>query len=50
MKKIKVGLIGVGRIGKLHLENISMRIPSAEAIAIADVYIEEAKKIGERFD
>jgi myo-inositol 2-dehydrogenase/D-chiro-inositol 1-dehydrogenase len=49
MKKIKVGLIGVGRIGKLHLENISMRIPSAEAIAIADVYIEEAKNIGERF-
>ena len=49
MKKTKVGLIGVGRIGKLHLENISQRIPSAEVIAIADVFVEEAKKIGERF-
>ncbi len=49
MKRIKVGLIGVGRIGKLHLENISIRIPSAEAVAIADIYIEGAEKIAERY-
>ena len=49
MKKTKVGVIGVGRIGKLHLENITQRIPNAEAVAIADVFVEEAKKVGEKF-
>ncbi len=49
MKKIKVGVIGTGRIGKLHLENLSVRIPSAEVVAVADIFLEEAKKIAGRF-
>jgi len=49
MKKTKVGVIGVGRIGKLHLENLSQRIPNAEAVAIADVFVEEAKKVGKQY-
>jgi len=49
MKKTKVGVIGVGRIGKLHLENLTQRIPNAEAVAIADVFVEEAIKVGEKF-
>lgn len=49
MKKIKVGVIGVGRIGKLHLENLAVRIPSAEVVAVADVFVEEAEKIAARF-
>ncbi len=49
MKKIKVGVIGVGRIGKLHLENIAVRIPSAEVIAVADTFVEAATEMGEQF-
>jgi myo-inositol 2-dehydrogenase/D-chiro-inositol 1-dehydrogenase len=49
MKKIKVGVIGVGRIGKLHLENLAVRIPSAEVVAVADVFVEEAEKFAARF-
>ena len=49
MKKIKVGVIGAGRIGKLHLENLAVRIPSAEVVAVADVFVEEAEKIAARF-
>jgi len=49
MKKLKVGVIGSGRIGKVHIENISVRISSAEAVAIADPFLEEAKKVAEQF-
>lgn len=34
--KIKIGIIGVGQIGKWHIENYS-RIPGAELVAAADV-------------
>jgi len=50
MKKVKVGLIGTGRIGKLHVENLSVRIPAAEVAAVADPFIEGAKEVAARFD
>jgi myo-inositol 2-dehydrogenase / D-chiro-inositol 1-dehydrogenase len=34
---INVGIIGVGRIGKIHAENITYFIPQARLVAIADV-------------
>jgi len=49
MKRIKVGLIGTGRIGKLHIENLSVRIPAAEIVAVADPFIEGAKAVAARF-
>lgn len=33
MKSIKIGILGLGRIGKIHLENLSYKIPHAEVIA-----------------
>jgi myo-inositol 2-dehydrogenase/D-chiro-inositol 1-dehydrogenase len=36
MEKIKLGIIGLGRIGKIHLENINARFPHAKVMAIAD--------------
>ena len=41
MERIKVGVIGAGRIGKLHSENIINSIRSAELVAIADPYLDE---------
>jgi myo-inositol 2-dehydrogenase/D-chiro-inositol 1-dehydrogenase len=38
MKKINVGILGLGRIGKIHFENIKLNIPEAEIIAAADPY------------
>lgn len=49
MKKVKIGLIGAGRIGKLHIENISVRIHAAEVVAVADTFIKGAKEVAERF-
>ncbi len=44
----RIGIIGAGRIGKLHAENIVRRMPEAKAVAIADVVIEAARETAER--
>ena len=44
MKKIKVGLIGTGYIGKVHLE-ILRRIPGVEVVAVADADQGQARKV-----
>lgn len=46
-KKLKLGIIGAGRIGKLHAENIIHHIPEAEVKMIADVYIEQIREWAE---
>ncbi len=35
--KVRVGVIGAGRIGRLHAQNIVRRIPEAEVVAVSDV-------------
>jgi len=35
--KIKVGIIGAGRIGKLHAEHLKFAIKNSEPVAIADI-------------
>ena len=47
MKKLKVGIIGAGRIGQVHATSITYHIPQAEMIAISDIYVEGAKKVAE---
>jgi myo-inositol 2-dehydrogenase/D-chiro-inositol 1-dehydrogenase len=37
MKKIKIGIIGAGRIGKIHADNL-LRLPQAEIAAISDLF------------
>ncbi len=44
MKKVKLGIIGAGRIGRVHIDNISSCIPSAEILAVADSFVEAAVK------
>ena len=36
MKKIKLALLGLGRIGKIHFSNIGHHFPQAELLAVAD--------------
>ena len=37
MKKIKFGIAGLGRIGRIHLENLSTKFNDIELLAISDV-------------
>ena len=47
MSKVRVAVIGTGRIGKMHARNIKYFIPNAEVIAVADVAWETAKNCAE---
>jgi myo-inositol 2-dehydrogenase/D-chiro-inositol 1-dehydrogenase len=41
--KVKIGIIGAGRIGKLHAENL-VKIREAEIVAISDIYADQVKE------
>ena len=47
MKKIKVGIAGLGRLGKVHAANLAYKIPNAEltaACSIVEAELEYAKQ------
>lgn len=47
---LAVGVIGAGRIGKLHIESLAVRIPEATVAAVADVNLDAAKEMGEKYN
>lgn len=47
MKKLKIGIIGVGRLGHYHAQNLNYRVPEAELVAICDYNFEAAKKVAD---
>lgn len=46
---LKLGLIGAGRIGRLHAENLTTRISSVEVLVVADAFEGAARECAERF-
>ncbi len=42
---LNVAVIGCGRIGRIHAENLALRIPCARLVATADVTINAAKEV-----
>ena len=48
-KMINVGLIGAGRIGRVHAEHLVYRVPDANLVAISDIFVEAAKKVSADF-
>jgi myo-inositol 2-dehydrogenase/D-chiro-inositol 1-dehydrogenase len=48
VKKLNVGIIGAGRIGKVHAETIAFRLPEAAPVAIADLNREAAEQVAAR--
>ena len=49
MKKINVALAGLGRIGKIHLKNLSRNFPEIKVVAVMDVF-DESKTIADEFN
>ncbi len=45
---IRVGVIGAGRIGKIHAENLATRVPGVVVAAIADVNLKAAQELAEK--
>ena len=48
-RTIKVGIIGVGQIGKHHVDGYA-KMPDVEIIAVADVNEEEARRVAEKYN
>jgi myo-inositol 2-dehydrogenase/D-chiro-inositol 1-dehydrogenase len=46
---LNLGLIGAGRIGQVHAENVSRRIPLANLAAVADVNEDAAKRCAQLY-
>lgn len=49
MKKIKVAVAGLGRIGKIHLKNLCRNFPELEVVAVMDI-LDESKSIADEFN
>ena len=50
MKKIGIGVLGVGEMGKRHAENVRHLVPGAELVAVADVSAARAKQVAEELE
>lgn len=49
MKKLKLGVIGTGRIGKVHIATLVQAVPQADVVAIADINEASAREVAETF-
>lgn len=45
MKKVKMGIVGLGRLGRKHAENIAFRIPNAELKAVCSIVKDEVDDV-----
>ncbi len=50
MKKVNIGVIGVGRIGRIHATNLKNNIPGANLLAVSDVYEKGVKEVAENLE
>jgi myo-inositol 2-dehydrogenase/D-chiro-inositol 1-dehydrogenase len=47
-KRLIFGMIGAGRIGRVHAETLAFRLPRAEVVAITDVNRNAAQEVADR--
>jgi len=45
--RLRVGVVGVGTIGRRHAENLAWRVPGARLVAVADARPEQARAVAE---
>jgi predicted dehydrogenase len=50
MRKLGVGVLGVGEMGKRHAENLRRLVPEARLVAIADAAAERARLVAEELE
>ena len=50
MKRLNVGVIGLGRLGRVYARDLAGRIPETKLVAVADPMGNLAKEIAEEFD
>jgi myo-inositol 2-dehydrogenase/D-chiro-inositol 1-dehydrogenase len=50
MEKVNVGLIGVGRIGRLHARNLKYQVPGTRLLAVADIFEKSAREVASQLE
>jgi len=50
MKPLKIGVVGTGRIGKLHVSNLMTRVKDAAVVAVSDVVPESAQALAAQWN
>src|SRR5665648_15379 len=50
MEKVNIGIIGVGRIGKLHARNLKYQIPGSKVLAVADIFEKSARETASQLE
>lgn len=50
MEKVNIGLIGAGRIGRLHAMNLKYQVPGISLLAVADVFEKSAREIASQLE
>ena len=48
-EKLNVGVIGAGRIGRLHAEHLAYRVPGVKLVAISDIIVSAAEQVAAQF-
>lgn len=49
-KKLHIGIIGCGRIGQLHADNIVYKIHDAMLVCVSDVFQSAARKVADKYN
>ncbi len=47
--KVRVGIVGTGRIGRVHTQTVRQRIPEAEVVAVTDINLAAAQQCAADF-
>lgn len=50
MEKVNIGVIGVGRIGKLHVRNLKYQVPGTKVLAVADIFEKSAREVASQLE
>jgi scyllo-inositol 2-dehydrogenase (NAD+) len=50
MRKLGVGVLGVGEMGRRHAENLRRLVPQAQLVAVADVASERARRMAQELE
>jgi len=49
MGKVKVGVVGLGNLGELHVRHLQNKIADSEVVAVCDVFPDRVKMIQEKY-
>ncbi len=48
-KKVKIAVIGTGRMGSVHVANLAQLVPEADLVAICDIRLDVAQAVADKY-